>query len=266
MLPKTYLEPDLIQLVATRHRIDYEDVQVERPKDGQLLLTVNTAGHKPGDLATENEHLIDLLREQRRQIRFMQESAAQRNRQLDALGMCWCSGGCEGGIKRHADSKTEDEIELLVSDLERNAARARSWLSNRRWRRSLARLKKDAVLALAANPHVEPGLNHALDDVLEQYVAATPTSWGMGVEWLYGELKGWHEEAFLRCLSRLETPSAPDRSATRILESALTSKDSVILDVSRDLEMHWLGEGRFLSSEHIEAIDDSLIAQDACSD
>ena len=64
----------------------------------------------------------------RREITTMRRSLEEKNRQLDTLGRVWCDGGCKGGMHRYTD---EPVIEEQVAFLERNAARARSWLTNR---------------------------------------------------------------------------------------------------------------------------------------
>jgi predicted translin family RNA/ssDNA-binding protein len=82
----------------------------------------------------EKEKLIDINRELRRQIKFMQDSLHYKNLQLDAMHYVWCSGGCQGGIHRWIDQElTED----MVAAAEQNVQRLRSWFINDKFRRQM---------------------------------------------------------------------------------------------------------------------------------
>ena len=71
----------------------------------------------------------ETIKRLRREITHMREAAEERNRQLDALGIVWCSGGCPGGMLRfHPDREVTAQ---MVADLWRNAKRAASWYVSR---------------------------------------------------------------------------------------------------------------------------------------
>lgn len=57
--------------------------------------------------------------------------AEKRNRELDALHYVWCDGGCEGGMSRYEKAPGRITEELVLA-AERNTARMRLWLNNRR--------------------------------------------------------------------------------------------------------------------------------------
>lgn len=58
---------------------------------------------------------------------------ARRNRELDALHMVWCDGGCPSGVHRY---QGEDVLvsEELVATAERNTERLRRWYETVRYR------------------------------------------------------------------------------------------------------------------------------------
>jgi hypothetical protein len=60
----------------------------------------------------------------RAEIRQMQAAAERRNRELDALHLVWCDGGCPSGVHRWSDLVVTEE---LVAAAERNARRLRRW-------------------------------------------------------------------------------------------------------------------------------------------
>jgi hypothetical protein len=60
----------------------------------------------------------------RAQIREMQAAAERRNRELDALHLVWCDGGCPSGVHRWSDLLVTEE---LVAAAERNTCRLRRW-------------------------------------------------------------------------------------------------------------------------------------------
>jgi hypothetical protein len=79
------------------------------------------------------------LREQlkiaRREIRLMQLTAEQRNRDLDALHMVWCDGTCARGVHRYADEiATADELNHWADIGQRNVDRLRAKAVNRRYK------------------------------------------------------------------------------------------------------------------------------------
>lgn len=64
----------------------------------------------------------------KREVTRAQDRNEERNRQLDALGMCWCSGGCTGGMRRYSEGTvTAEHVAFLVD----NALRAHSWYVNK---------------------------------------------------------------------------------------------------------------------------------------
>jgi hypothetical protein len=67
------------------------------------------------------QSLVDKLR---RNVREMQVVAERKNRELDALHMVWCDGGCAGGVHRWTDVKVTRE---LVETAERNTRRLKRW-------------------------------------------------------------------------------------------------------------------------------------------
>jgi hypothetical protein len=71
-------------------------------------------------LGREREH-VDRLKVN---VRSMQESLERKNRQLDALHMVWCDGGCSSGVHRWSDALVTRE---LVETAERNTKRLRRW-------------------------------------------------------------------------------------------------------------------------------------------
>ena len=54
------------------------------------------------------------VKEQARQIKDMQEIATLRNKQLDALHIVWCSGGCVGGVGNEPEL-TEEKVKEAVT-------------------------------------------------------------------------------------------------------------------------------------------------------
>lgn len=67
----------------------------------------------------------ETIKRLRREVTHMRKAAEERNHQLDALGIVWCSGGCPGGMLRyHPDREVTAQ---MVADLWRNAKRAASW-------------------------------------------------------------------------------------------------------------------------------------------
>lgn len=82
-----------------------------------------------GPERSETEQLRARNEELRRQLAAQQQNNTRRNRQLDALHLVWCNGGCETGVHRWTDETVTEE---LVREAERNTARLRAWWENRR--------------------------------------------------------------------------------------------------------------------------------------
>lgn len=60
------------------------------------------------------EEARDTIRRLRREITHMREAAEARNRQLDALGIVWCSGGCPGGMLRYHPDREVTAQDVLT--------------------------------------------------------------------------------------------------------------------------------------------------------
>lgn len=86
-------------------------------------------------LRTENEQLLDKLRNLREQVTRARENNEERNRELDALHYVWCNGGCTGGVHRYCGSP-DDVTEEVVATAEALVKRLRSWYVNREHRRA----------------------------------------------------------------------------------------------------------------------------------
>lgn len=77
----------------------------------------------------------DQIRRLRRDIRIMQEAAEIRNRELDALHMVWCDGGCQRGVHRWADeAASPQELSALADIGQRNVDRLRKKARTLEWR------------------------------------------------------------------------------------------------------------------------------------
>lgn len=72
----------------------------------------------------------DELRQQvdnlRHQLTIAREAAERRNRDLDALHLVWCDGGCPSGVHRRQGQEVL-VTEELVAAAERNTKRLRAW-------------------------------------------------------------------------------------------------------------------------------------------
>ena len=66
-----------------------------------------------------------VIRDLRREIDNMRVVVERRNRQLDALGVVWCDGGCDGGMHRYSPDR--EVTAQQVADLVVNAGRAVDW-------------------------------------------------------------------------------------------------------------------------------------------
>jgi hypothetical protein len=70
----------------------------------------------------------------RAEIRHMQIAAERRNRELDALHMVWCDGGCETGVHRYDGRGPEAITQEIVDAAVRNTERLKRWWANRQYR------------------------------------------------------------------------------------------------------------------------------------
>jgi hypothetical protein len=75
--------------------------------------------------------LREKIRSQAATIRATQVALERKNRELDALHLVWCDGGCRSGVHRWTDEKVTGE---LVETAERNTRRLRHWYDAVRWR------------------------------------------------------------------------------------------------------------------------------------
>ena len=83
------------------------------------------------DVRAENERLRGQVATLQRELRIAQLGAERRNRDLDALHLVWCTGGCSGGVHRYCGSP-DVVTEEVVALAERHVARLRTWFVNRR--------------------------------------------------------------------------------------------------------------------------------------
>lgn len=77
--------------------------------------------------------LRERLRRQGSAMRQMQEAAQRKNRELDALHLVWCDGGCPSGVHRFQGGEVL-VTEELVKTAERNTGRLRCWYEAVRFR------------------------------------------------------------------------------------------------------------------------------------
>jgi hypothetical protein len=75
--------------------------------------------------------LEERVHRQAQNIREMQRVLERKNRELDALHLVWCDGGCSGGMHRWTDEIITGD---LVATAERNTARLRRWYNAVKWR------------------------------------------------------------------------------------------------------------------------------------
>lgn len=98
------------------------------------------------------------IRNLKRTITYAKDRNEERNRQLDALGMVWCDGGCKSGMSRYGDLGFGPKGKVTaehIAELIRNAGRAWCWFVNREYRRANFDMKATLVAraqVLAAVP------------------------------------------------------------------------------------------------------------------
>jgi hypothetical protein len=100
------------------------DEDVERARDDAKRL-LDTLDHER-NVGLDDHHRRQ-MDELRRQLRNATENNALRNKQLDALHMVWCDGGCNGGMHRYTDKLTPDEVLDAVAVAEANIVRMKRW-------------------------------------------------------------------------------------------------------------------------------------------
>lgn len=82
-------------------------------------------------LADEVLNLRERTRRQAAEIDHMRRVAERKNRELDALHLVWCDGGCGSGVHRWHGEKISAE---LVAIAERNTKRLKRWYHIVKWR------------------------------------------------------------------------------------------------------------------------------------
>mgnify|MGYP003525006214 FL=1 len=106
----------------------------------------------------------ETIRDLRREIDNMRVAAERRNRQLDALGVVWCDGGCDGGMHRYSPDR--EVTAQQVADLVVNAGRAVDWF-----------------ISHAGRVHDRAGDRRtAWDEALAELQAATPEAFRVMVD------------------------------------------------------------------------------------
>jgi hypothetical protein len=73
------------------------------------------------------------VKQQAAEITHLARVLERKNRELDALHLVWCDGGCSGGVHRW-QSKDVLVTEELVETAERNTKRLRTWYDNVKFR------------------------------------------------------------------------------------------------------------------------------------
>jgi len=75
----------------------------------------------------------DKIKALKKEVTELQQKLHEKNRNLDAMGWVWCSGGCEGGSGRFLPS---NKLTLeMVEVAERNTKRMRSWIENEKFKK-----------------------------------------------------------------------------------------------------------------------------------
>jgi hypothetical protein len=92
----------------------------------------DAARRKLAQSLTDEERLQ--IAQLRTEIRRMQIAAERRNRELDALHLVWCDGGCETGVHRFDEKGPEAITQEIVDAAVRNTERLKRWWINRQAR------------------------------------------------------------------------------------------------------------------------------------
>jgi hypothetical protein len=88
-------------------------------------------------LTVHERELQQRIRIQRAVITQLNEALRRKNLQLDALHLVWCSGGCPSGVHRWQPPEAL-VTEEMVTELETQAKRLRSWYTTVGYRSQLA--------------------------------------------------------------------------------------------------------------------------------
>ena len=109
----------------------------------------------PVALLEKIRELEQVISNQRHELANNARVIEQRNRQLDALGVVWCDGGCTGGMHRYQPSRpvSAGAVALLVT----NAGRAVRWFVSHAGKRAADRqaawaAARDTLLAEVPGP------------------------------------------------------------------------------------------------------------------
>lgn len=68
------------------------------------------------------------------EIRQLQLSAERRNRDLAALHLVWCDGGCPGGVHHYDGLGPAAVTQEIVDAAVKNTERLKRWWANRQYR------------------------------------------------------------------------------------------------------------------------------------
>jgi hypothetical protein len=115
-----------------RHVQGVERFQREQRDARELGRYREALAGEPGavrDAVTQLGALRVRVKQQAWEIDNMRQIATLRNKQMDALHMVWCSGGCSGGVG-DCDNLTRDKVLEAV----RYTSRLVSWWNNRAYR------------------------------------------------------------------------------------------------------------------------------------
>lgn len=96
--------------------------------------TGRTANPEHGGASPSTRSIQQLegkIRTLKRQIHFLNQALHERNVSLDAMHYVWCDGGCKSGTHRFTPGPITEDV---VAEAERNTARLRRWLNNRKYR------------------------------------------------------------------------------------------------------------------------------------
>jgi hypothetical protein len=93
-----------------------------------------------GDLYWKNRALEaeERLKERGKEIAYLNQRLAEKNRELDAMGYVWCTGGCGGGMFRNVEPERINDDDLL-DRIQKNAERVLTYIKNLRHRRSYSK-------------------------------------------------------------------------------------------------------------------------------
>ncbi len=120
-----------------RGSLSHTDWDKVREKEGALRDAARkvrgVARHKDSTelrVRAENDRLREEVVKLKREVTMMREGSERRNRDLDALHLVWCNGGCQSGVHRYCGSP-DDVTEEVVALAESHVKRLRTWFVNR---------------------------------------------------------------------------------------------------------------------------------------